>query len=255
MIFLSFEKYRGPLTLTLPGGKPFLSKFSPKETIAIFQKGIHFLDSGIMISTAKAEVWIPPLPSENPIQPEDRTKPIHTLAIDVHHRKPEAGMSNLLPYLVGLHQGDKTLEDPFEELRIKVNLIGNQLAQRNWDALSETLISLLGMGSGLTPSGDDFILGFLLSLNRWGSVLHPSPDLSTLNKKIVAAAYRGTTTLSANLIECATWGLADERLIQAVDYLAVGNSQQPVVSAGLLSWGSSSGVDALAGMMTTFIHS
>ena len=255
MIFLSFENYRGPLTVTLPGGKPFLSNLSPEETISIFQQGIRFLDSGVRISTSKAKVWNPPLPGDNPIQPEDRTKLIHPLAIDVHQRKPEAGMRNLLPYLVGFNQEDLSLDDPFKELRIKMDRIGNQLAPRDWHGLGETLISLLGMGSGLTPSGDDFILGILLILNRWGFVFFPGHDLSTLNKNVVAAAYRGTTTLSANLIECATLGLADERLIQAVDYLVVGNSQQSAISAGLLSWGNSSGVDALAGMIAAFIHS
>jgi hypothetical protein len=72
---------------------------------------------------------------------------------------------------------------------------------------------------------------------------------------VVEAAYRDTTTLSANLIECAALGLADERLIQANDYLAVGNFQLPEISSGLLSWGNSSGVDALVGMIAAFVHS
>lgn len=253
MIFLSFENYRGPLTVTVPGGKPFLSNLSPQEPIVCSSQGIHFPGSGIWISTATAEVWNPLLPGNTPMHPNERIRLIQPLAIDVYHRKPEAGLSKLLPYLVG-NQGNESLDDPFKELGIIMDQIGDLLAQQDWRTLSETLISLLGMGSGLTPSGDDFILGLLLSLNRWGSILLPGHNLSSLNKNVVAAAYRDTTTLSANLIECATLGLADERLIQAVDYLAVGYPQQSAIRTGLLSWGNSSGIDALVGMIAAFLH-
>ena len=255
MIFLSFEDYLGPLTASLSGGKTFLSNLLLNETVSISQQGIHFPDSGIRVSTSKAEVWNPPFARDNPIYHKDRIRLIHQLALDVYQRKAQAGMSKLLPYLVGFNQRDLNLDDQFKGLRKKIDKIRDQLVHGDWNALTETLISLLGVGSGLTPSGDDFIIGVLLSLNRWGSVLQPSNELSTLNKNVVEAAYRDTTTLSANIIECATQGLADERLIQASDYLAVGNSQQPEISSGLLSWGNSSGVDALVGMITAFIRS
>ncbi|MGD2155610.1 MAG: DUF2877 domain-containing protein [Anaerolineales bacterium] len=163
-------------------------------------------------------------------------------------------MGKMLPALVGVNQGNVTLDDQFEGIWNKISEIRDQHSDRDWIRLTETLISLLGMGSGLTPSGDDLIIGLLLSLNRWESVLQPGNDISILNKNVVEAAYRDTTTLSANLIECAALGLADERLIQANDYLAVGNFQLPEISSGLLNWGNSSGIDALAGMIAAFVH-
>jgi hypothetical protein len=112
---------------------------------------------------------------------------------------------------------------------------------------AETVTSLLGYGSGLTPSGDDFIVGLLLALNRWKGVLAPSGDLNTLNHRVVEAAYEKTTTLSANLIECAASGLADERLIAALDWLMSGNSRDSDFVDELLSWGNSSGMDVFMG--------
>ena len=109
------------------------------------------------------------------------------------------------------------------------------------------------MGSGLTPSGDDFVMGLLLSLNRWESVLQPGDNLSVLNTNVVESAYRCTTTLSANLIECGALGLADERLIQAVDLLATGKKEQAEILLGLLSWGNTSGIDAFVGMIVAFL--
>src|SRR3989304_9476175 len=50
MVFLSFEKYRGPLTANLSGEAQLFSGLSSGETIHITRKGILFSDSGISIS-------------------------------------------------------------------------------------------------------------------------------------------------------------------------------------------------------------
>jgi hypothetical protein len=107
---------------------------------------------------------------------------------------------------------------------------------------------LLGLGSGLTASGDDFVIGLLLLLQRW-----PQPQLlagqgQRFSEAVVAAAYRSSTRLSANLIECAARGQADERLLNLADCLVTGNPDPAGCLAPLLSWGASSGVDTLAGM-------
>ncbi|MBM3146084.1 MAG: DUF2877 domain-containing protein, partial [Chloroflexi bacterium] len=73
--------------------------------------------------------------------------------------------------------------------------------------------------------------------------------LLNFNEQVIQAAYAKTTTLSANLIECAAQGLADERLIAALDYLMAGLGDEREMIHGLLDWGSSSGVDALVGML------
>jgi hypothetical protein len=93
------------------------------------------------------------------------------------------------------------------------------------------------------------VIGFLLALNRWKDLLLPSEGMPDLNRHIVDAAYEKTTTVSANLIECATLGLADERLIQAIDWLVINNSQGSQPIQELVTWGSSSGVDVFVGFV------
>jgi len=118
-------------------------------------------------------------------------------------------------------------------------------------ALSSALVAFIGKGQGLTPSGDDLVTGLLLAVNRWGSRLFPGQEmrLGRLNRAAIQVAHRNTTTLSANLIECAALGQADERLVTALDGIMTGKPEPSVCADLLLGWGSSSGSDALAGMV------
>lgn len=107
---------------------------------------------------------------------------------------------------------------------------------------------MLGQGAGLTPSGDDVILGCLLAPSRWGRLISPTLDIQALSQELIAQAYRQTTLLSANLIECAAAGQADERLLLALDGIITGQPSTEECAVLLLGWGNSSGCDALAGM-------
>ena len=115
-------------------------------------------------------------------------------------------------------------------------------------AILQDLESFLGVGSGLTPGGDDLVMGFLLRLKRWGHILAPSLNTETIAQGLLPLAYRKTTTLSSNLIECATLGQANERLISALDGLMTGKPDAITCASFLAEWGNTSGLEALVGM-------
>jgi hypothetical protein len=108
----------------------------------------------------------------------------------------------------------------------------------------------LGYGPGLTPSGDDFIWGFLAALNRWKAVVCPQFEVEPLNISILYQAQKNTSSLSATLIECAAHGWADEKMLSVLDNLFTGEESVTETVEKVLSYGSSSGVDAFAGMVT-----
>ena len=81
-------------------------------------------------------------------------------------------------------------------------------------------------------------------LNRW----QRSNAWRDLNQRVIEAAYQRTTTISANLIECAADGQADERLMKVVDGIVTGTPSIDECVNCILDWGNSSGIDALAGM-------
>lgn len=101
----------------------------------------------------------------------------------------------------------------------------------------------IGKGRGLTPAGDDFVIGFLIARH----FLHRADNNL---QELVEFAQVKTTSLSASLIECAAEGSADERLLNALDYLLNGEGDLYSVKKELLSYGSSSGMETLAGMIS-----
>lgn len=155
---------------------------------------------------------------------------------NIHVPQGEAGY--FYPHLAGIHA------QLVNRQRSTSEAVSSPL--RQLDPL--TFSSLLGLGKGLTPTGDDILLGLLLALNRWRFALAPGLEISSLNRNILGRAYQSTTIISANLIECAVRGQADERLVTALDSLMTGTSSPSTIAALLASWGSTSGLDALCGM-------
>ena len=95
-----------------------------------------------------------------------------------------------------------------------------------------------------SPAGDDFISGYLLVRSY-----QQSEKVGNV-EQLIELAYQKTTSLSANLIACAAQGAADERLLNMLRFLATGEGDLEEIREELLSYGSSSGIDSLAGMLT-----
>ena len=98
------------------------------------------------------------------------------------------------------------------------------------------------------PDSGKSVMGCLLALARWGSCLLPGFPVAALAPQLLPLAYQTTTTLSANLIECACQGQADERLLLALDGILCAASPPSACAAALSAWGNTSGRDALVGM-------
>ena len=111
--------------------------------------------------------------------------------------------------------------------------------------LEEAVTALAGWGPGLTPSGDDFLAGLMLSLwAREGEAARP------LCVRIAAAAAPRTTRLSGAFLRAAAEGLADERWHALLHTLATGPEAAIARTAqAVLAFGASSGLDMLTGFL------
>ena len=104
---------------------------------------------------------------------------------------------------------------------------------------------LIGLGPGLTPSGDDFLIGALSALDAIGE----SKAHVAMARAIVDMPSGSTTPLSARFLRVAAAGHVGENLHQAVSSLMTGDVDGAIAAAGKI--GHSSGWDMLAGILIT----
>ncbi len=161
--------------------------------------------------------------------------------------------SNPTEYISAIHYlMDNEVEGITDESALSRFIsIKNAAAKKNLSKLISLLISFLGDGPGLTPSGDDLVIGFLLAMNRWNPRAWTPSLLEILYSDLSTAAGKNTTTLSANMIELAASGDADERLIISLDSIFTGEKNPGETTEMLRSYGSSSGIDTFCGMVLT----
>jgi Protein of unknown function (DUF2877) len=108
----------------------------------------------------------------------------------------------------------------------------------------DCVCDLIGLGHGLTPSGDDFLCGALSMLDALGE----QRMRAALADIIVPAAPALTSPLSACFLRATAAGHYGEQLHDTVGALVVGDIAAAVASARDI--GHSSGWDMLAGAAT-----
>jgi hypothetical protein len=139
----------------------------------------------------------------------------------------------MLIYLFNLEVSSHGLE--------KEIVVRQERAFRESRSLAELASRLVGIGYGLTPSGDDFILGVIAALSLQGR------DFSGLGT--IIHAY--DNPFSRTILEDASSGCFSEPLLALMNSLA-GGTCPPEAAEALLRVGSTSGRDTLAGMYFGF---
>jgi hypothetical protein len=104
-------------------------------------------------------------------------------------------------------------------------------------------VDLLGLGPGLTPSGDDVLCGVLVTLHAVGWIT----AAESLARAIAVAAQTATSPLSRAFLRAATHGLGSESLHAAILALLEGRTALAPHIEALDRIGHTSGWDALAG--------
>lgn len=111
---------------------------------------------------------------------------------------------------------------------------------------------IVGLGPGLTPSGDDVLAGLLVSMRALGSVVpggHPAIRLADwLGAAVTAHAGTRTTALAATLLGCAARGEAGAEVAAVLRGIAGLEPLRPAARR-LLTAGHTSGTDLVWGLM------
>ena len=102
--------------------------------------------------------------------------------------------------------------------------------------------SLIGLGPGLTPSGDDLLGGCLIALRQTGR----RAEAEALGGAVLAAAPTATGRISLAHLACAAQGLGAAALHEALEAVVAGGDAGAALAA-LDGVGHCSGWDALVG--------
>lgn len=245
VIFLSGEDYCGPLTLNLHRLEDGLLKIAVGMPVRIEEGSIDFPGTGLRFDFDQAVVWLAPVLPPEILPIEQRRNQLVEVTRELFRKQKGGLFADFLAARMDDKRQSITPVNPVDQILYTMRMA---LLERNKTAFSNACEGVLGLGAGLTPSGDDLVAGLALALSRWGDVLLPDLFMEDLFAGLIPLAYRKTSLLSANLIECACLGQADERLVLALDGIMTGEYSPAQCASALAAWGSRSGSDALAGM-------
>lgn len=193
---------------------------------------------GLEVALGKAVIW-EPCPDWASLRADrdafvDRLSLLETLAL---RHAPEGSLLTLTSTPAGGH--DATFAATREAIEIlRTGWEGNAVR------LQAGAAQLAGLGSGLTPAGDDFLTGLML----WGWLAHPDPG--SLCRLLAQAAAPRTTTLSAALLRAAARGECSAAWHALLASLSRGSDEEIARAArAVLAHGATSGADALAGFL------
>jgi hypothetical protein len=243
VVFVSQETHRSPLTITLTDPIDRLRSLEVGAVVQFSDTRLIFPALEVAISLSANVIWHCPSPV-SPSRPRTaQRQSLRAIAESALARAGSPGLTAVLLRLLDLPDA-LPLSGDYSALLERLIAVRRTIESGDDQQMIAGLLGLLGQGRGLTPSGDDVVIGLLLMRNRW----HTGRDCAMMNRSLSEAAYQTTTTISANLIECAADGQGDERLITVVDGVATGSTSIDECAACVLDWGSTSGIDALTGM-------
>lgn len=244
ILFLTEANYDSPYNIRVESISPLAPQIAAGDAWSAEGGKIILERLDLQIDIQTAVVWEPsPLKhADNPIA--EQVRRMDTLLERFRELDPDKGWLFLMDAGNGTDHGMPDLEAH----RIH-DLTGHFLAgvkETDLSACLESARSILGLGGGLTPSGDDWLTGFFLYFARAD---RQDQFLLDLGASVTAMAMERTTKISANRIEAACRGWAEEMFLEVLDHLLVSNivlSDEKVQR--LVKFGHSSGVDTCMGI-------
>ena len=234
----------GPLNIVVNDLSPI--RASGLRFEEVFLDKTHLQIGSIDISLIEAVLW-DPRPDWRRLRKACEMSPIHldqALKFSRRHAAPGSMLDLLSPVPSGPSHNafEQSLFDEFSKI-----IHGMQTGKQN--SLRSGAAALSGLGSGLTPAGDDFLLGIMLFawLRR--------DSATRICRRLADAAGQQTTGLSASLLNQAALGHCSNDWHNLFESMSADDDALIDQSiAALVSCGHTSGSDALAGFIWAGHH-
>lgn len=189
--------------------------------------GSMILGPGLALDTARAPRWAPPpVPL---VAGAQRLRSARQQAVVALLR--DGSLAGLLPAALTA-MGLPRRGDPLHDMALP-GLAA--LREHRW---ADAVRRLAGLGPGLTPSGDDLLAGYTVTLHR-----AQLPAAAPMSAALTSAA---TTPLSLHFLRWAALGVAGEHQLTWIDSVLAGS---PGPLDPVLAHGATSGADWAAGAL------
>jgi hypothetical protein len=270
----------GPLNIVI-GGAEVLDQVKPGLSVA-FSNHQLVLDHSLVVSLDGAQLWRPEVSWECLATQRRRLEGgLAVLCGWLSRNEVAKGLLGLSASQAASRGGSHAAEtrawepallcpEPVEGLqnRDPLNLAFLAMAQAgikgllhalqggDRSSIRESAALLAGLGPGLTPAGDDYLVGLMAGLRVWPDPLENSGLSPPQVCQIIFEAAEGRTTLlSRAFLRSAKEGLFGENWHELLTALVEGETIGIQRAARrILSSGATSGADALAGFLSPYLY-
>jgi hypothetical protein len=207
----------GPFNLVVEDQMLFLEQLDAESPISIPDHQLILGD--LIINTKQARIW----------SPRPDWERLHQNRENILSKLESSSHQPAIPKLL-LHD------------------LSSALANADLPSATVSAKQLAGLGAGLTPAGDDFLMGAMYA--AW--IVHPHEVAATLTRQMAIVASPLTTSLSAAWLMSAGRGEAGILWHAFFDSL-ISTDESRIQSSinKILDMGETSGADALAGFVNT----
>ena len=225
------EKLNGPnrILVELPKNKDLVA-LEIKQGMKVIGNGQEVrIDGGrLSISLERAERWSPEVKKEKRIL--------------------NSQVKNNLSFLQKSLSVEKDENKVSQELKVRIQKLAKSIEEENLSKVPKDIKRLISFGEGLTPSGDDFLVGLIASLHFLSNL--KLKHLLNKIKRIINLEKEKTTFLSGKFLEYACQGRFPETILNLIEAIFSGNREEVRETARrCLDFGATSGRDTLLGVV------
>ncbi len=220
-----------------------------------FESTAYAYSGGQVVWAGQSAVTDHPRNARKPWQPEvmefDAMR-LHAGAQVSLCRLEKMPVNGLLLWLTG-----QSLPFPLNHARPRFDAVRAALQRRDLAAFEVAALRVLGLGAGLTPSGDDFVGGILFAVAHTSAPCFGPAGRKALPATIARirrAAQAATNPISAALLDDLMAGRSYRALHEVLAALHSGDLRGIDAAHGrLFKVGASSGADMLAGLLLALL--
>lgn len=251
------DVYRSQINLiTDVSTKECMSALGIRRGMRVRVKGDNIKIGNILQASIKeAEIWHPSTGVQTPSNPEIIKRNLERVKRKVSSIDINEGLGQLLPHLddiLGEEISDASEFNPVAEKALpSIEELAEVSLERNSEGLKAASKGLIGLGLGLTPSGDDMLSGFMIArwwiTNSFGAKLDQTKEE---NASIKGQMAEKTTLFSKQHLRYAAEGETNEAVESFLKSI-LRDKMKSVDSRinRVIEMGETSGADMMLGLL------